>query len=135
MNSAATEEATAPQTLNVDELLDLKTDNDWDTGSTFSSGWDTTFLSIPFLSRRGDMLTRRFWIFGWEAGSFHRIVQGGPLVEGPHAYMQEKATVLTAHQQAPVREVPVKDGDHLTIRGTEYIITVVNGNPLLVLAQ
>ena len=59
---------------------------------------------------------------GWEAGNFHRTVCEGPRVDGPQAWMNENATVLTAHKQTPRETILVEPGDHVILRGTEYEI-------------
>lgn len=112
---------TAARTLNLDDLLTFK-DEMWDINTTFSAGhWGTPVLTMPYSADRPD-LTRRYSVFGWDADSRQRMVQDGPMVPGPVAYLQSKPDVLTAHRQAPVTEIPVSVGDHLIIRGTEYVI-------------
>ena len=113
---------TATKTLNLDELLTFK-DEVWDTDATFSAGhWDTPMLTMPYEGFSGAALTRRYSVFGWDADSRQRMVQDGPKVQGPVAYLQSKPDVITAHRQAPVTEIPVSVGDHLIIRCTEYVI-------------
>lgn len=112
----------APTTHNLDDLLVFET-TDWETGDTFSAGnWDTPILTMKEGAYRGVELTRRYYVFGWEAGSRQRLVQDGPLVEGPRAFLQQKPTAVTAHRQPVVTEIPVEVGDHLIIRGIEYVI-------------
>ena len=112
---------TATRTHNLDELLSFK-DEIWDTDATFSAGhWGTPVLTMPYSDDRPD-LTRRYSVFGWDVDSRQRMVQDGPKVQGPVAYLLSKPDVVTAHRQAPVTEIPVSVGDHLIIRGTEYII-------------
>lgn len=118
-------------THNIDELMEL-TDDSWCGYPTFSSGSFTkTVLAMESRMHRGVMLVDQYGIFGWEAGSFQRVVQDGPLVEGPIAYMNKKGVALTAHRQEPVREIMVKPGDHLIIRGTTYEIVKQRGDVVL----
>lgn len=99
--------------LNIDELMEL-TDEEWGTGPVFSSGsFATTVLTMEDRVHRGVMLEDQYGIFGWETGSFQRLLQDGPMVEGPQAFMNKKGVSLTVHRQAPVREItpalPVPD--------------------------
>jgi hypothetical protein len=71
---------------------------------------------------RGTDLYRTFHVGGWEPGNFHRVVCQGPLVEGPHAWMSENATILTAHQQERRERILVNEDDTVLLRGTEYAI-------------
>lgn len=126
--TAQTEAATT--THNLDDLLTFE-NTTWDADTVFSAGhWGTPLLTMPYSADRAD-LTRRYCVFGWEAGNRQRMVQDGPLVEGPVAYLQSSPVALTAHRQAPVAEIPVAVGDHLIIRGTEYVIGTAGVDILL----
>lgn len=81
-------------------------------------------LAMFHKTHRGVDLYNTFSVFGWEAGAYHRIVEQGPRVEGPVAYMNVNATVLTAHKQVQRERILVEAGDTLTLRGTDYLISI-----------
>ena len=56
-------------------------------------------LALFYKNHNGTDLYNTYSVGGWEAGNYHRVVDMGPLVEGPHAWMSENATILTAHKQ------------------------------------
>lgn len=117
--------------LNLDELLDLQNES-WCDYPTFTTGsFAKTVLVMEDRMHRGVMLTNQYGIFGWEAGSFQRLVQDGPMVEGPYAYMTKQSVALTAHRQEPREEIMVKTGDRLIIRGTTYEIVDQRGEMIL----
>jgi hypothetical protein len=80
-------------------------------------------LKMFYKNHRGTDLYNTYSVGGWEASNFHRTVCHGPRVDGPHAWMNENATVLTAHKQVKREEILVGAGDHVVLRGTEYEIT------------
>lgn len=71
----------------------------------------------------GTDLYKTFTVGGWEAGNFHRAVDQGPRVEGPVAYLNENATVLTAHRQSRRERILITEGDTLIIRGTAFAVS------------
>ncbi|MGK3708919.1 hypothetical protein [Arthrobacter sp. IK3] len=79
-------------------------------------------LAMFYRNHRGTDLFHTYSVGGWEEGSYHRIAEGGPRVNGPVAWMNINDVALTAHKQTPREEIRVEDGDHVIIRGTEYII-------------
>lgn len=72
---------------------------------------------------RGTDLYTTFTVGGWEAGNFNRTVFQGPMVDGPHAYLNANATVLTAHKQERRETILITVEDTLTIRGAEFSIS------------
>lgn len=80
-------------------------------------------LAMFYKNYRGTDLYNTYSVGGWETGNYHRVVCGGPLVEGPHAWMSENATILTAHKQERREQILVAEGDTLILRGTEYTIS------------
>lgn len=76
-----------------------------------------------YKNHRGTDLYNTYSVGGWEAGNYHRAVDQGPLVEGPHAWMNENATVLTAHPQERRENILVAEGDTVILRRTEYILS------------
>jgi hypothetical protein len=123
------------KTLNLDELLVIKDSDPF----TYSEGhpgagtpqalysqdhWAGPELAMFYKTARGTDLYQTFSVGGWEAGNYHRVEHEGPLVEGPHAWMNENSVALTAHKQEPRDRIIVEDGDTLILRGTEYTIVV-----------
>lgn len=123
-------------TLNLDQLLTITHDT-----HTYSEGhpgagtpqaiFSQDHFQGPELAMfdktyRGTDLYNTYSVGGWEAGNYHRAVDMGPLVEGPHAWMNENATVLTAHKQVKRERILVADGDTVLLRGTEYTISKDN---------
>jgi hypothetical protein len=47
----------------------------------------------------------------------------GPLVDGPHAFLNENATILTANKQERRERILVTERDTVILRGTEYTIS------------
>lgn len=74
-------------------------------------------------THRGTDLYTTFTVGGWEAGNFNRKVFQGPMVDGPHAYLNANATVLTAHKQERRGTILITVEDTLTIRGAELTIS------------
>ncbi|MCC3299773.1 hypothetical protein [Arthrobacter caoxuetaonis] len=119
--------------LNLDELLVIN-DADpytYDDGEPNSGIPQALFsqdhfngpqLKMYYTTHRGTELFRTYSVGGWEEGSYHRIVQDGPRVNGPVAWMNTNDVALTAHKQAEREGILVEDGDHIILRGTEYII-------------
>jgi hypothetical protein len=120
-------------TFNLDQLLTI---NDKDT-LTYTEGhpgagtpqamFGQDHFKGPELAMfdktyRGTDLYKTYAVGGWEAGNYHRAVDQGPLVEGPHAFLNENATILTAHKQERRERILVTDGDTVIVRGTEYTI-------------
>jgi hypothetical protein len=138
-------------TFNLDQLLSI-TDKD---PLTYTEGhpgagapqaifgqdhYEGPELAMFYKNHRGTDLYNTYSVGGWEAGNFHRVVCQGPLVEGPHAWMSENATVLTAHKQARRERILVAAGDTVILRGTEYTIVkdrygYINLTPVQVLAD
>lgn len=121
-------------TFNLDELLTI---NDKD-ALTYSEGhpgagapqsmfgqdhFKGAELAMFDKTYRGTDLYKTFAVGGWEAGNYHRVECGGPLVEGPQAFLNENATVLTAHKQERRERILITEGDTLILRGTEYSIS------------
>lgn len=120
--------------LNLDELLVI---NDaepftYDDGEPNSGIPQTLFsqdhftgpqLAMYWTTHNGTDLFRTYSVGGWEEGSYHRMVQDGPRVNGPVAFMNANDVALTAHRQVEREEILVEDGDHVILRGTEYVIT------------
>ncbi|MCC3292495.1 hypothetical protein [Arthrobacter sp. zg-Y1110] len=120
--------------LNLDELLTFKDkepftyeDDQPNAGipqHIFSQDhFEGAQLAMFYKNHRGTDLYNTYSVGGWEEGNYHRIVQDGPRVNGPVAWMNENAVTLTAHKQTPREEILVEDGDHVILRGTEYVIT------------
>lgn len=120
--------------FNLDELLTI---NDKD-ALTYSEGhpgagtpqaifgqdhYKGAELAMFYKTHRGTDLYNTYSVGGWEAGNYHRVECGGPLVEGPHAFLNENATVLTAHKQERRERILITEGDTLILRGTEYAIS------------
>lgn len=80
--------------------------------------------------------TRHFHVGGWTAEGEGRIEFGGPLVQGPQAYMNALGIMITSHEQAPVIELLIEDGSRLYIRGTWYTVNVKDryGDPIVTLS-
>ena len=120
------------QTINLDAVIKLNDETGTYEDDQPSSGIEqTTFsqdhfsgpqLTMFYKTYRGADLYNTYSVGGWEAGNFHRTVCDGPRVDGPHAWMNENATVLTAHKQVKREEILVEAGDHVILRGTEYEI-------------
>lgn len=123
------------KTLNLDELLVIKDSDPF----TYSEGhpgagtpqalysqdhWAGPELAMFYKTDRGTDLYRTFSVGGWEAGNYHRVENGGQLVEGPVAWMNENPVTLTAHKQEPREQILVEDGDTLILRGTAFTVTV-----------
>jgi hypothetical protein len=69
-----------------------------------------------------------FYSFGgWDAGSFHRTEYRGPLVEGPHAYMFEQGTMLTAHAQPDEIAYLIEEGTILIFMGARFVVNFPAG--------
>lgn len=120
------------QTINLDAVITFNdetttyTDDQPNAGvpqATFAQDHFTgPQLAMFYKTHRGTDLYNTYSVGGWEAGNFHRTVCEGPRVDGPHAWMNENATVLTARKQARREEILVEAGDHVILRGTEYEI-------------
>jgi hypothetical protein len=80
-------------------------------------------LAMFYKTHRGTDLYNTYSVGGWEAGNFHRTVDQGPLVEGPHAWMSENGTTITAHKQVRRERILVEAVDTIIVRGTEYTIS------------
>ncbi|QOD06130.1 hypothetical protein [Pseudarthrobacter sp. BIM B-2242] len=81
-------------------------------------------LAIFYKTHRGTDLYNTYTVCGWEAGNYHRAENGGPLVEGPQAFMNENGFAVTAHKQEKRERIVVAPGDTVIIRGTEYEVSV-----------
>ncbi|HEX9226160.1 MAG TPA: hypothetical protein VF885_05835 [Arthrobacter sp.] len=120
------------QTINLDAVIKLNDETSTYTDDQPNSGIEQTMfaqdhfsgpqLQMFYKTHRGTDLYNTYSVGGWEAGNFHRVVCQGPRVDGPHAWMNENATVLTAHKQAKRETISVEPGDHVVLRGTEYEI-------------
>lgn len=120
------------QTINLDAVIKLNDETSTYEDNQPNSGIpQTTFaqdhfegpqLQMFYKNYRGTDLHNTYSVGGWEAGNFHRTVCEGPRVDGPQAWMNENATVLTAHKQTPRETILVEPGDHVILRGTEYEI-------------
>lgn len=119
------------QTLNLDDLLTVNEEK-----YTFEDGpkpgvpqpiFSQDHFAGPVLamaagSVRGTDLFDTFSVGGWDAGVFHRVEDGGPLVEGPHAFIFKNGVALTAHVQEKREEILMEEGDTLVFRGVEYTV-------------
>lgn len=120
------------QTINLDAVIKLNDEtNTYDDDQPNAGIPQTTFTQDHFTgpqltmfhkTHRGTDLFNTYNVGGWEAGNFHRTVCEGPRVDGPQAWLNENATVLTAHKQVKREEILVEAGDHVILRGTEYEI-------------
>lgn len=120
------------QTINLDAVIKLNDEtNTYEDAYPNAGVTQTTFaqdhfsgpqLKMFYKNHRGTDLYDTYSVGGWEAGNFHRAVCNGPRIDGPHAWMNENATVLTAHKQVKREEILVEAGDHVILRGTEYEI-------------
>ncbi len=112
------------RTINCDDQLVINANayDDADNPIFIQDHFEGPQLTMFHTVHRGTELFKTYSVGGWEAGAFHRKVNEGPLVEGPHAWMSENAVALTAHKQEKRPEILVEPGDHLIIRGTEYEI-------------
>jgi hypothetical protein len=63
-----------------------------------------------------------FSVFGWTDHTAQRVVDQGPMVQGPYASMSAKASMITAHKQAPRPKIFISKDDTLEIDGVEYSI-------------
>lgn len=123
-------------TLNLDELLTIADKDAYtyaDAGHPAAGIPQPIFgqdhfagpeLAIFYKTHRGTDLYNTYTVCGWEAGSHHRVENGGPLVEGPQAFMSENGFAVTAHKQEKRERILVSPGDTLIIRGTEYEVSV-----------
>lgn len=116
--------------FNLDELLAFKTESyeyaerNGKKDEVFSQQFgDPVEVEMFYKNYRGTDLYDSFLIGGWEAGNAHRVECGGPLVEGPHAWMSKRGVAITAHKQPETRKVRVTFGDVLIIKGTRYVVT------------
>jgi hypothetical protein len=126
-------------TLNLDELLtildkDAYTYNDEGHPAAgvpqpiFSQDHFTgPELAVFYKTHRGTDLYNTYTVGGWDAGNYHRVENGGPLVEGPRAWMSENGFAVTAHKQEKRERIVVAPCDTLIIRGTEYEVSVDRG--------
>jgi hypothetical protein len=121
-------------TFNLDELLtiDNKTPLTYTEGHPGAGAPQAMFgqdhfqgpeLAMFYKTHRGTDLYKTYSVGGWEAGNYHRVVDQGPLVEGPHAWMNENATVLTAHKQERRERILVTEADTIILRGTAYTLS------------
>jgi len=71
---------------------------------------------------------RHYSIFGWDATGEGRVVQNGPMVSGPIAYANERATVIALHS-IPESDtfIEVVDGDRLRFRDDVFEVHVDRG--------
>lgn len=121
-------------TFNLDQMLTIK-DNEPLTyteghpaagtpqaifGQDYSEGPQ---LAMFCKNHRDTDLYNTYSVGGWEAENFHRVVDQGPLVEEPHAWMSENATILTAHRQVARERIIVSAGGTVVVRGTEYLVS------------
>lgn len=117
-------------TFNLDELLTFKSESyeyreqPGKQNVTFSQQYgDPVEVEMFYKNYRGTDLYDSYLIGGWEAGNAHRVECGGPLVEGPHAWMSKRGVAITAHKQERKEKVRVTFGDVLIIKGTRYVVT------------
>lgn len=123
-------------TLNLDDLLTIKDPGPYtytDEGHPAAGVPQPIFtqdhhvgpeLAVFYRNHRGTDLYNTYTVGCWEAGNYHRVENGGPLVEGPHAWMGENGFAVTAHKQVQRERIVVAPGDTLILRGTEYEVSV-----------
>ncbi|HEX9089590.1 MAG TPA: hypothetical protein VF867_19015 [Arthrobacter sp.] len=113
--------------FNLDELLTINdrasSSEDLPNAEYHQDHFTGPQLTMFDKNYRGTDLYSTFTVGGWEAGNFHRTVFQGPMVEGPHAYLNTNATVLTAHKQERREAILITVEDTLTIRGAEFAIS------------
>lgn len=83
----------------------------------------------------GEAVIHDYYSFGgWDETGEGRIVDNGPMVPGPQAYMFELGVAITAHKQPDTIAFYIETGDKVILRGTTYIVTFNKRNkyPVLV---
>ena len=120
------------QTINLDDKLVFTTELHIYEGDHPKAGTAQVIVSQdhfsgPVLSMfdktyRGTDLFNTFSVGGWDADNHHRVEDGGPFVEGPHAFIFKNGFALTAHVQEKREEILVEAGDTVIFRGNPYII-------------
>jgi hypothetical protein len=122
----------AMQTINLDDKLVFTTEHHTYEGDHPKAGtpqviisqdhFDGPVLSMFDKNHRGTDLFDTFSVGGWDAGNHHRVEDGGPFVEGPHAFIFKNGFALTAHVQEKREEILVEPGDTVIFRGNPYTI-------------
>lgn len=59
---------------------------------------------------------------GWTAEGVGRVETGGPVVEGPQAYVFGLGVMLTAWEQPEETAYLIAEGSELTVAGTTYLV-------------
>ncbi len=83
----------------------------------------------PFTSHYDGLTTtlHDFYSFGgWVAGEEGRVVHGGPMVPGPHAYLFEQGVMVTAHKQPDEIAYLIEEGTIVKLMGTFYAVHFPN---------
>ena len=63
---------------------------------------------------------RSFRVFGWTKDHADRIVDGGPKVQGPQAFLSQNGSAITAHKQEDPIVINASIHDIFEIDGVNY---------------
>lgn len=110
--------------LNLDELFAGRVE--WDKYGEAGHFSLETFSPIKLAANpreyKGVTLHDFFSFGGWTAEGSGRIVTGGDMVQGPHAYIFGLGFSLTAWKQPDETAYLVAEGSELTFAGTTYTV-------------
>ena len=77
----------------------------------------------------GRTYRKTFTVGGWTAEGEGRIEFGGPMVQGPHAYLMAEGVVLTPHAEPDEIHLVIDEGHEITVAGTTYrVVKAPNKN-------